>query len=97
MPLSNLLQSAAGTCPFCHQKAGILSREHPDCRRTHQADWNEMVELARDAARSHEFHPNSPRVSLTEITMRTYGDASTVARALKKGTQAPRNELCEQA
>ena len=35
MPLSNLLKSAADTCPFCHQKAGILSREHPECRRTH--------------------------------------------------------------
>ena len=28
MPLSNLLKSGAGTCPFCHQKPGILSREH---------------------------------------------------------------------
>ena len=27
MPLSNLFSSAAGTCPFCNQKAGILSRE----------------------------------------------------------------------
>ena len=47
MPLSNLLKSAAGTCPFCHQKAGILSREHSQCRRTYQAGWNEMVRLAR--------------------------------------------------
>ena len=46
MPLSNLLELAADTCPFCHQKAGILSREHPECRRTHQAGWNEMVRLA---------------------------------------------------
>ena len=46
MPLSNLLKSAAGTCPFCHQKAGILSREHPECRWTYQAGWNEMVSLA---------------------------------------------------
>ena len=58
MPFSNLLKSAAGTCPFCHHKAGILSREHPDCR-TFQAGWNEMVRLARGAARSHEFNPNS--------------------------------------
>ena len=35
MPLSNLLKSADGTCPFCSQKAGILSREHPWRRRTH--------------------------------------------------------------
>ena len=33
MSLSNLLKTAAGTCPFCNQKAGILSREHNECRR----------------------------------------------------------------
>ena len=54
MPLSSLLKSAAGTCPFCRQKAGILSREHPDCRRTYQAGWNEMVSLAEEA-RLREF------------------------------------------
>ena len=43
MPLPNLLKSAAGTCHFCHQKAGILSREHPDRLRSYQAGWNEMV------------------------------------------------------
>ncbi len=46
MPLSNLLKSAAGTCPFCRKKAGILSREHSQCRRAHQAAWVEMVNLA---------------------------------------------------
>ena len=66
MPLSNLLKSAAGTCPFCHQKAGILSREHPHCRRAYRAGWNEMVELAAHAAKSHEFNPNSLQVALTE-------------------------------
>ena len=59
MPLSSLLKSASGTCPFCHQKAGILNRCHPDCRRTFQAGWNEMVGLAADVAMSHEFHANS--------------------------------------
>ena len=83
MPLSNLLKSAADTCPFCHQKAGILSREHPECRRTHQAGWNEMVRLAGGAARSHEFNPNSLQVSLAEIARPSYGDASTVTRALE--------------
>ena len=90
MPLSNLLKSAAGTCPFCNQKTDILSREHPDCRRTHQAGWNEMVRLAADAARSHEFHANSLRVSLAEIARWSYGDASTVARALEQGAQKRR-------
>ena len=85
MALSYLLKSAAGTCPFCHQKAGILMREHPDCRRTFQAGWNEMVGLAADAARSHDFHANSLQVSLAEITRRSYGDANTVTRALEEG------------
>ena len=85
MPLSSLLKSAAGTCPFCHQKAGILSREHPDCRRTFQAGWNEMVGLAANAARSHEFHANSLQVSLAEVTRRSYGNANTVTGALEEG------------
>ena len=37
MPLSNSIPNATGICPFCHQKAGIISREHPECRGTHQA------------------------------------------------------------
>ena len=44
-----------------------------------------MVRLAGGAARSHEFHPNSLRVALTEIARWSYGDASTVARALEEG------------
>ena len=85
MPLSNLLESVVGTCPFCHEKAGILSREHPQCRRTYQAGWDEMIRLAGGAARSHEFQANSLRLSLAEIARRSYGDASTVARALEEG------------
>ena len=96
MPLSNLLKSAAGTCPFCHQKAGILSREHPDCRRTFQTGWNEMVRLAGSAARSHEFNPNSLQVSLAEIARRSYGDGSTVNQALEEGwRRAARNAAAD--
>ena len=40
MPLSSMLKSAAGTCPFCYQKAGIISRQYPDCRRTYQTGWD---------------------------------------------------------
>ena len=85
MPLSTFLKSAAGTCPFCNQKAGILRREHPDCRPAHQAGWHEMVQLAAHAAGSHQFNPNSLQVALTEIARRSFGDASTVARALEEG------------
>ena len=85
MPLSNLLKSAAGTCPFCNQKAGIISREHQGCRRTFQAGWNEMVRLAQGAARSHESNPNALRLSMAEIAKRSFGDASTVNQALEEG------------
>ena len=87
MLLSSLLKSAAGTYPFCSQKAGILSREHSQCRRTFQAGWNEMVRLAGDAVKSHEFHANSLQVSLAEIARRSFGDVlhRTVARALEEG------------
>ena len=85
MTLSTILKSGVGTCPFCKQKAGILSREHPQCRRTFQAGWSEMVRVASGAARSHEFNPNSLQVSLAEIARRSFGGASTVARALEEG------------
>ena len=96
MPLSNLLKSAAGTCPFCRQKAGILTRQHSECRRTYQAGWNEMVRLTGFAARSHEFNPNSLQVSLAEIARRSYGNGSTVARALEEGwRRAVRNAAAD--
>ncbi len=85
MPLSNLLKSAAGTCPFCRQKAGILSREHPECRRTYRAGWDEMVNLAAQAAASHTFDEQSLRLSLAEIARRSYGDGTTVNQALEQG------------
>ena len=53
MLLSNLLRSAAGTCRYCGNKAGILTRDHPDCHRAHPSGWNEMLQLAAGAARSH--------------------------------------------
>ena len=85
MPLSNLIQTLAGTCPFCQQKAGILSREHSQCRRTHRAGWNEMVSLAASAAASHTFDEQSLRLSLAEIARRSYGDGATVNQALEQG------------
>ena len=85
MPLSSFLKSAAGTCPHCGQKAGILSREHPECRRTFQAGWDEMVNLAAQAAASRTFDEKSLRLSLAEIARRSYGDGSTVNQALEQG------------
>ena len=85
MVFSNLLKSAAGTCPFCHQKAGLISREHPECRRTHQAGWQEMVDLAAQAAGSPDFDENQLRLTMAAVAQRSYGNQGTVNHALEAG------------
>ena len=85
MSLTNLMKSAAGTCPFCNQKAGILSREHPECRRIHQAGWHKMVNLAAQAAGSPDFDENQLRLTMAELAQRSYGDGDTVNQALETG------------
>ena len=37
MPLSNLTRSAADTYRYCDNKTGVLTRDHPDYRRTFNA------------------------------------------------------------
>ena len=51
MPIAQILQSLKGTCRFCRQQAGLLQRDHPECRRTHQAGWQEMVQLPTQTAK----------------------------------------------
>ena len=85
MPLGNLLRSAAGTCPFCNQKAGILSREHPDCRRAHQAGWHEVVQLAAQAAGSPDFDESHLWLTLSAVAKIFHGNEDTVNQALEEG------------
>ena len=84
MPISSLLKSAAGTCPLCNQKAGILFREHPDCRRAHQAGWHEMVQLAAQAAGSPDFDESHLRLTLSAVAKISYGNEDTVNQALEE-------------
>ena len=85
MPISKLLKSAAGTCPFCRQKAGILARAHRDCRRTFDAGWEDMVRLVAQAVRSSNFNEQALRRSLTQIAHRSYRDSHSVNQALEEG------------
>ena len=50
MPLSRLLQSLNGTCRYCGQKAALVQRGHPQCRQAHASGYQEMVQLASQAA-----------------------------------------------
>ena len=85
MPLSNLLRSTAGTRRYCGNKAGLIARDHPGCRRTHQHGWDRMVQLTSDAARSHAFDEKTLRLSLAEIARNTFEDGNTVNQALEEG------------
>ncbi len=85
MLLSNLLKSVAGTCPFCRQKAGILRSTHTKCAQAYTVGWHQMVDLAAQAAASHNFDERALRRSLEEIARRSYGDVNTVIQALEEG------------
>ena len=83
MPPSNLLRTV--TCRYYGNKAGALTRDHAECRRTFDTDWNRIVELAAHAARSHSFDEKTLRLSMAEIARSSYGDGNTVNEALEEG------------
>ena len=85
MPLSNLFGTAAGTCRYCGNKAGLIARDLPECKAGHNVDWNRMVEFAAEAARTHNFDEKNLRLSLAEIARTSYEDGTTVNQALEEG------------
>ena len=85
MPFANLLKTAAGTCRYCGKRAGVITRDHPECGRTYNAGWHRMVNLAAQAATSRNFDENALRTALTDIAKNSYGDGATVERALEEG------------
>lgn len=82
--LSNLLKAAVGTCRYCGNKAGVLARDHPECRRTFDAGWNRMVGLAADAAKTHDFDEKPLRLSLAEIARSPTGTAPPSMRPSRR-------------
>ena len=90
MPFSNLLKSAAGTCSFSNQRACILSREHSQCRRAYDAGFQEMVNLAAEAARDHSFNEKNLRLTLAGIAQRSHRDGNTVNQVLEEGRRLRR-------
>ena len=85
MPLSNLLKSAAAPAPSVARRPASSTREHPDCRRTYDTGFQEMVRIAAQAARTHSFDEKTLRLSLAEIARRSHGDGATVNQALEEG------------
>ena len=85
MPLSNVLKSAADSCPLCHQKTGIIDRARQDCQETFEAGWTEMVAIAAEATGTHDLDEKTLFATLAEIAGRSYGDGATVNEALEEG------------
>ena len=82
MPVRQLFQSLNGTCRYCGQQAGLLQRDHPECRRTHQAGWQEMVQLAAQAASAHTFNEAALRQTLGASANRSRATGEDIDRAL---------------
>ena len=85
MPLRQFFQSLNGTCRYCGQQAGIFQRDHPKCRETHRADWQEMVSLVAQASTDHSFNEAVLRQSLQAIAQRSRATGEDMERALEEG------------
>ena len=85
MPIAQILQSLKGACRFCRQQASLLQQDHPECIRTHQAGWQEMVQLAAQAASAHTFNEAALRQTLGAIANRSRATGEDIDRALEEG------------
>ena len=85
MPLRQLFQSLNGTCRYCGQQAGLLQRDHPECQETHRSGWQEMVQLAAQAASAHTFNEAALRQTLGAIAQRSRATGEDIDRALEEG------------
>ena len=85
MPLARFLQLISRTCRHCGQQAGVLLRNHPECRQNHSTGWNKMVQLATQAATTHSFNEAALRQSLSAIAQRSHATGEDIERALEEG------------
>ena len=87
MPLSNLIQSLSGTCRYCGQNAGFLRKQHGQCRDLHASGYQEMVQLAAQAAAAHTFNEAALRQTLSDIAQRSRATGEDIDRVLEEGFQ----------
>ena len=85
MPITRFIQSLSGTCRYCGQKTGLLKRDHRECRQTHQTGYQEMVQLAAQAASAHTLNEAALRQTLGAIAQRSRAADEDIDRALEEG------------
>ena len=85
MPLTKFIQSLKGTRRHCGQPAGLFQYRHSQCRQTHTAGIQEMVQLAAQAAAAHTFNEAALRQFLQAIAQRCYATDLDMEQALEEG------------
>ena len=59
------------TCRCCNQNTGFLRKQHGQCRDLHTSGYQEMVQLAAQAASTHTFSEAALRHTLRAIAQRS--------------------------
>ena len=85
MPLNKILQSLKGQCRYCGQNAGFLRGQHSPCRDLHASGYQEMVQLAAQAASAHTFNEAALRQTLRAIANRSRATGEDIERGLEEG------------
>ena len=73
------------TCRYCDQNAGFLRKQHGQCRDLHTSGYQEMVQLAAQAAMGHSFNETALRQSPSAIANRSRATGEDIECALEEG------------
>ena len=84
MGLSSILKSAAGTRPFCHQKAVILQPQTPRMPQN-LPGWLERDDQSRRLGRGHSHLRREDPPALPRRDRRSYDGGDTVNQPLEEG------------
>ena len=83
--INKLLSTFSGTCQHCGQAAGFLKQVHPGCQKVHQDGWNEMTQLAAQAAGTASFNETALRNTLRAIAARARATEDDISQAIAAG------------
>ena len=74
------------TCRYCNQNTGFLNKQHGQCRDLlHTSGYQEMVQLAAQAASAHTFNEAALRHTLRAIAQRSRATDLDIEQALEDG------------
>ena len=85
-----IFQSLKGTCrhwgqPASFPKQSFPKQVHPDCQKVHTEGWNEMVQLAAQAAGTPDFSEIALRRTLQGIAANSFHDDTSILQVIKQG------------